>query len=237
MSFGTRLEHLKRFYRALDSLEQIVGGMRRLSACSGHMVWPERGMYFFTESGEMRAETGEGPRIVRVGTHALKIGATSTLWGRLRAHRGDSSGGGRHRTSIFRGHVGSALITREGIACPTWPIRRRNLAGRDTSAEGPVEHAVSKVIGDMRFLWLEIDDSPGPESLRGYVERNAIALLSNFHPTPLDPPSSSWLGRHCDRGKVRPSGLWNTNHVDDPYDPRFLGTLERLIDGMAVHAP
>ena len=80
----------------------------------------------------------------------------------------------------------------------------------------------------MPFLWLEIDDEPGPDSLRGYIERNAIALLSNYGKEPLDPPSGEWLGRLCDRERVRNSGLWNQNHVEERYDPAFLDTLERL---------
>ena len=32
----------------------------------------------------------------------------------------------------------------------------------------------------MPFLWLEVPDPPGPDSLRGYIERNAIVLLSNY---------------------------------------------------------
>ena len=51
------------------------------------------------------------------------------------------------------------------------------------------ECAVSKTIAAMRFLWLDIDDDPGEDSARGYVERNAIALLSNFGKEPIDPPS------------------------------------------------
>ena len=82
----------------------------------------------------------------------------------------------------------------------------------------------------MPFLWLGIDDETGPASLRGYIERNAIALLSNCRREPLDPPSSGWLGHHCDRERGRSSGLWNSNHVDEKYDPAFLGTLERLVN-------
>jgi len=41
----------------------------------------------------------------------------------------------------------------------------------------------------MPFLWLEIDDAPSAGSMRGFVERNAIALLSNLAKPPLDPPS------------------------------------------------
>jgi hypothetical protein len=67
--------------------------------------------------------------------------------------------------------------------------------------------------------------------LRGKIERNAIALLSNFNNPPLDPPSLHWLGRHCDRDRVRDSGLWNQNHVDESYDPVFLDNVERLVEG------
>ena len=38
----------------------------------------------------------------------------------------------------------------------------------------------------MSFLWLPIGDEPGPNSRRGYMERNAIALLSNYGKDPLD---------------------------------------------------
>ena len=79
------------------------------------------------------------------------------------------------------------------------------------------------------MLWLNIDDRPGPESLRGYVERNAIALLAGGDGTATDPPSEGWLGRYCPREKVRRSGLWNQRHVDDEYDPGFPPTFERLV--------
>ncbi len=81
----------------------------------------------------------------------------------------------------------------------------------------------------MPFIWLSVDDEPGPQSLRGFIERNAIALLSNYGKLPIDPPSDSWLGSYCTREKVRTSGLWNSNHVDESYDPAFPGTLASLV--------
>ena len=52
---------------------------------------------------ETRSGTGAGPRVVRIGTHGLKNGSRSTLWGRLSQHRGSSrSGLGNHRGSSFR---------------------------------------------------------------------------------------------------------------------------------------
>jgi hypothetical protein len=91
---------------------------------------------------------------------------------------------------------------------------------------------VSRVIGAMPFLWLAINDEPGAESLRGHIERNTIALLSNFGRKPLDPPSAGWLGHYCDRERVRKSGLWNSNHADERYDPAFISALEQLVTEM-----
>lgn len=224
--------HRKRFYDLLTGLEQTLGGARRLSQCDGRMGWPKRGVYFFREPEEDRCHTGSGPRIVRVGTHALKAGARANLWSRLSQHRGSKrSGGGNHRGSIFRLIVGTALIESKGHEYATWG--KGSSAPRDVRQnEHPLEQAVSKVIGEMPFLWLAVNDDPGPASLRGYIERNSIALLSNSDKESLDPPSRYWLGHFCNRERVRNSGLWNQNHVDGRYDPEFLDTLERLIHEM-----
>jgi hypothetical protein len=229
-----RREHLTRFYSILDLLEKHIGGVRTLADCSGRMGWPNRGTYFFRESGERRTETGNGPRIVRVGTHALKAGSGTKLWTRLSQHRGQTStGGGNHRGSIFRLIVGAALISRDGFNFPTWGDG--NTAARDVRlGERALECQVSHVIGQMPFLWLPIEDDAGPESLRGYIERNSIALLSNYNKPCLDPPSPGWLGHHSDRERVRKSGLWNQNHVDDNYHPAFLLKLEQLVSATAV---
>lgn len=230
----TRLHDLRRFYDLLDSLEEAIGGPRRLSECAGRMTWPRRGVYFFRESGEDRSDTGTGPRIVRVGTHALNAGSGTKLWGRLSQHRGQlRSGGGNHRGSIFRLIVGAALIERDGDTHVSWG--QGSSASRDVRLrEEPLEKVVSRIIGAMPFLWIEIDDEPGPESLRGYIERNSIALLSNFGKPSLDPPSPEWLGRSCLRPRVRQSGLWNQNHVEEEYDPTFLDRLEGLVTAMRV---
>jgi len=193
------------------------------------MRWPKRGIYFFMEEGEKRSDTGSGPRVVRIGTHALKVGSGTKLWTRLSQHRGqEKTGGGNHRGSIFRLLVGTALMARESWECPTWG--QGSTASIEVRAgELTLEREVSKVICAMPFLWLGIDDEPGATSLRGYIERNSIALLSNFSKKPLDGPSEEWLGRYCSRERVRKSGLWNSNHVEECYDPTFLHALEGLV--------
>ena len=209
-----------------------MGGARTLASCSGRLRWPKRGIYFFMERGEKRSDTGGGSRIVRIGTHALKEGSGTKLWTRLSQHRGqEKTGGGNHRGSIFRLIVGTAVMGQQGWECRTWG-EGSTASVEVRTREVPLEREVSKVIRAMPFLWLGIDDEPGANSLRGYIERNAIALLSNFGKEALDAPSAEWLGYYCNRERVRKSGLWNSNHVDERYDPAFLGTLERLVNEM-----
>jgi hypothetical protein len=224
-----RLSHLKRFYQLISRLEGRLGGARLLNDCHGRMVWPQRGVYFFYEDGEQRSDSGFGPRIVRVGTHALKLAGSTTLWNRLSQHRGPSStGSGNHRGSIFRLIVGAALMQQRGHSLETWGRGdRASLEVRQK--EEWLEKEVSKVIRNMRIVSLPVIDEPGPDSRRGYIERHSIALLSNYGKNSLDPPSNGWLGKFSDRKRVRASGLWNQEHVGEAYDPKFLDIPEDLI--------
>lgn len=235
-----RLADLERLYALLDRLKQRLGGTRLLARLGSSRDWPNRGVYFFFEPSEARKESGVGLRVVRVGTHALVAAGRSTLRQRLGQHRGSVSGGGNHRGSIFRRLVGQALLARGGLPpCNSWGVRED--AGKASAAlgidrmtlataEAPVEQAVSRYIAAMPFIWLAANDEPGPASLRGVIERNAIALLSNYERTPLDPASSDWLGHFSDRRLVRGSGLWNQHHVDMTHDPLFFNVFEKLVE-------
>ena len=225
-----RTNHLARFYSALERLESDVGGKRRLSHCDGRMDWPKRGVYFFFENGELRNSSGDGPRVVRVGTHAVTLGSKTSLWNRLSTHRGSArTGGGNHRGSIFRKLVGYALMIRHPeCTIETWG--EGDSAPADIrAAEFELEQGASAVIGKMPLLWLGVDDPPDPQSQRGYIERNAIALLSSYGKNAIDPPSENWLGNHSPREKVKLSGLWNQRHVEEDYDPGFLSVFEDFI--------
>lgn len=234
---NTRLADLDHFYDLLAQLDSTCGGKRRLDRSDARQGWPKRGVYFFFEDGELR-EDGVTPRVVRVGTHALRA-SRSTLWGRLVQHKGSRSGsmpgGGNHRGSIFRLHIGTALL-----AIGDWPDSVRNTWGVGSTANGevrrteyPLERAVSDRIGAMPFLWLDVDDQPSPQSDRGVIEVGAIELLSNLDRPSIDPSSKSWLGRSADRRLVRESGLWNVNHVQFAHDSAFLEILERHVVPLA----
>ncbi len=184
-----RLQDIRRFYVILDELARRCGPPKMLATCSGRLRWPVRGIYFFQEAGEERTDSGTGPRIVRVGTHALNAGSRTTLWNRLSQHRGQAkTGSGNHRGSIFRLLVGTALMDAQRHAVPTWG--QGSHASRDVrEKEVPFEQLVSRTIGAMPFVWLAVNDPPGRESDRDYIERHAIALLSNYGRPALDAPS------------------------------------------------
>jgi hypothetical protein len=84
---------------------------------------------------------------------------------------------------------------------------RERAAGENPAApdkaETALESAVSLYIGQMPFVVLAVDDEPGPRSARAFIERNSIALLSNYARPPIDPPSPAWLGRRCGRRGIR----------------------------------
>jgi len=225
-----RGEDLDRFYRIIATLREKCQGFRYLKECTRRSGWPGRGDYYFFEDHEFR-EDGSNLRVVRVGTHAVSANSRTTLWNRLHTHKGASGGDGNHRGSIFRKRVGEALL--QVRSYPTeigasWGIG--NSAPKNTRlAELPLERDVSTVIGLMPFLWLEVNDTPGAASDRAYLERNCIALLSNFGKEPIDRPSERWLGLDSPQETIRKSGLWNTNHVDDGYTPAFLDVFEKYV--------
>ncbi len=233
-----RLSDLRQLYSLMDRLICNQGGLIHLSALGSSI--PRRGVYFFFDDDQPRSDSGIGPRIVRVGTHALTAGSGSSLRQRLSQHRGKISGGGNHRGSIFRLLVGQALIASDSaIDCRSWGVKgdptKASIAlsierSELLAAEAPIETAVSHYISKLTFARLTIDDDPGPDSLRGFIERQSIALLSNFERPSLDPVKPSWLGLSSNRPLVVASGLWNQRHVTERHDPALLSTLAGLIE-------
>jgi len=222
----TRTKDVDRFYSLITELEERVGGKQKLGECTGYMDWPDRGVYFFFAPDEYRDEQ---QRLTRVGTHAVYSGSSTSLWDRLRTHRGAKrgtyEGGGNHRGSVFRKRVGEAIIERDGLheEYPEWGVG--SSTGREQRlTELEMERHVSDYIRDLPFLWVNVDDEPGPGSDRAYLEQNTIALLSNYERDSVD-PRKDWLGRYSWSTKIRESGLWNVDHVDEEYDPEFLDIL------------
>lgn len=230
----SRKADIDRLYELVDRLEEQVDGKETLSDCHGRMDWPERGIYLFFAPNETRAENDQ-LRITRIGTHAVSERSETSLWDRLITHRGTFSGkyadGGNHRGSVFRLRVGEALIERNDRheKYPEWGVGTS--AGSELR-EQELEHElrVSEYIRDLPLLWLKVNDEPSPESRRAYLERNLIALLSNYDRESIDSRDSSWLGKHSSSEAIRRSGLWNVDHVSEDYEPSFLHTFDNQIE-------
>lgn len=250
LSIGQQLQWLKasahernkpywvnQFYNLLSRLRDGLGGLPEFTSCHGKMPWPKRGLYFFFEPNEIRRDNANEPRVVRLGTHGVSQRSSSTLWKRLYTHRGGLDGSGNHRGSIFRLHVGAAIINRDSLqsAYPSWG-RGQHASPETRSQEAPLEKRVSKHIGRMQVAWLRIEDPPGPMSDRRFVEKNSIALLTSrmlIH----DQPSMNWLGRFSPHASIRNTGLWNVQDVNASFDPRFLEILSHYVEVTLGHRP
>ena len=214
----SRLEDLKRFYKLMNTLKKKkTGGRRRLGNCVG-------GAYFFFEKGEKRKDSGKGDRMVRVGE-------SNNLYERIYVkHRGPVDK--MVRGSVFRRWVHNALFLRDRETdFADFPdITDKNLAGMlkalNRCQQRRLAKASSEHMWPMDFLFVPIRR----EECRRYIEKNAIALLSEYNKKPIDPPSKGWLGRHSANERIKRSGLWNDKHVANAYDPEFLDRLEEYVD-------
>jgi len=235
MATALRERAIDSIYEVLGTLRDVNGGMHTLRECSGRMDWPDRGVYFFFSPETDPTDPPHEWRVTRVGTVGLREGSNNTLWTRLRRHRGpvggQYEGGGNHRGSVFRKHLGHALIDRynledeydtwgEGYATP--PELRRE--------EQYVEELVSSYIRDLPFIVLNVPDDTGPDSDRGYIESNTIGLLSNYADTGIDNRADHWLGHDSHRDEIADSGLWNVRHVGEDFDPSVVDTIQSYFE-------
>jgi hypothetical protein len=172
------------------------------------------GIYIFFERGELVNLGGQSfDRIVRIGTHK----GDSRFPGRIRQHYGNKNSlSGNKNGSVFRKHVGGALLRQKGPADP----RLKDWLTQDGPTFREVEENVSQTLRDnFTFSCFRVDTKED----RLCLERALIAQLAQY---PLGSACDSWLGRHADSGKIRQAGLWNTQQIDA--DPMTLEEFKRF---------
>lgn len=190
---------------------------------------PKQGVYFFFDDGEATKFSTAVPRLVRVGTHGVSAGSVATLRNRLRTHLGTRAGAGNHRASVFRLHVGRAIIERDGLQerYPNWG--KGQSAPKDiTALEAPLESKVSEYIGNLLVLFIPVLDTAGTGSMRATIERQFISMFTE-HLCAIEESSPNWLGRFSDKPTIRDSGLWNVRDVGSEYDLKFIPLLDGLL--------
>lgn len=219
-------------YRALKQLYLLISkardcGKTFLLGDLSKQTLPTRGVYVFLDPNEPNFNGASG-RVVRIGTHAVSNGSKSTLRSRLRNHFGLGDGSGNHRGSIFRLHVGRALLEKDGA------FDRLNSWGRGQDAPADVramerdhEIRVSNYLRALEVFILDIDDAPSKHSFRATVERQLIALCSEAL-QPIDRASEKWLGRHSPMEAIAQSGLWNLRDVGRKYEPESIGSVDEI---------
>jgi hypothetical protein len=180
---------------ACERIHKSIGDLAKLNDPDDILL--PSGIYFFYEEGETCSHFGN-QRIVRVGTH----GAKRTLKRRLIDHYG-----GNREGSIFRKHLGTALLQRSGASndqIKGWMRRRKGYDLWKTFDK--IEREVDEVIRKNFFFRVILVDNVQERKL---FEKNLINTISVC---PICRPSRDWLGNAWGE-KVRKSGLWNSNHV------------------------
>lgn len=216
------------FCDLISNLNHKQKGGFFLKNCTGKQQWVQKGLYIFLSKNHHFKTM---PRVTRVGTHAVSDGSKTTLWKRLSQHKGNANdGAGNHRGSIFRLLVGQALIARDGLVYEHWG-KGSNAPRNIRESEKYLEQYVSKEIGEMPFLFIEINDEASKNSMRSYIEKNSIGLVSAYNlANGFDEPD--WLGLYSNRERVRNSGMWNNNYVGEGYEAEFLDVLDEFIETM-----
>jgi hypothetical protein len=165
------------------------------------------GLYFFFEAGEENAH-GQ-PRITRIGNHPR---VQHRLVGRLQDHYKtvrDAKNG-----SVFRRYLGGALLRRDGREPCLQPApghghwEHGNLHECDQYAAYETR-VTERLRSSFSFTCVEVKD----QVLRNRLERRLIASVAQCSTCR---PSEGWLGLDAYPGRVRTSGLWNSDHVDGP---------------------
>ncbi len=187
--------------RELDSksiLEQLYQTLDKLPLFDHSYdpkALPENGIYFFFEEGEKCQINGKvWNRIVRIGTH----NADNRFRDRIRNHYK-----GNKNSSVFRTHVGSAIIQKNKISA----IDVTDWMKHMTPTNKDIEKLIDIVFkNEFKFRCVSVPT----KKERLYLEEGVIALLSNseLKSTP------NWLGNYAAKQEIRNSYLWNIQHVN-----------------------
>jgi hypothetical protein len=175
-------------------VHKLVNGLKSFQGSSEEL--PLNGIYFFFEDGESCEKDGAKlERIVRVGTHREQGNFRRRIWYH---YNGNKNG------SVFRKHLGGALIARDDPS----DKRLSQWLAQDTPTYPEIEELVSRILRNrFHFRYVIVDD---PDE-RLQLEECLIATLAGCQSCK---PSSNWLGRYAKDEKIRLSGLWNSQHVD-----------------------
>lgn len=211
-----RLDFLNQFYASLTVLRDKVQGYHYLHNPINNS-FKTKGVYFFFYENIFR-EDGHALKVMRVGKASKD---------RLGNHRGNIvDGGGSHRGSVFRQHIGKKLINRDDLhhLYPNWGA---DINHQLNLPEYQHEVTVSQYIRALPFLFVKVSN---PENIK-LIEHRSIEHLSNANPNSIIDPliNNDWLGCSGDPDAISQSHLWNVHHVHN-YQPNNHQRYSELIE-------
>ena len=177
----------------VPEIYSVLKRLPRFNYFTDMRLLPDNGIYFFFEVGE--SNTDGLDRLVRIGTHR----SDRRLKKRISQHYR-----GNRKSSVFRKHLGGAIINRE---CPDI-VRLEKWLNKDGEAADGLETRVSEILKqDFYFTYIEVEEAE--ERLE--LEEGLIALFAG---DALEKASGDWLGNDAASDKIRNSSLWNSEHTE-----------------------
>lgn len=168
---------------------------------------PPDGIYILFEKGE----TGHGQdRIVRIGTHTGAHRLPARLLEHFIVENKDRS--------IFRKHIGRAILTRDKdpfLKQWEWDLtpsanRRKYSSTLNLKRQSETEKRVSQYIRDnLSFVILPVKG----KEIRLALEAGLIGEISSCTECG---PSDFWLGKYAPDKRIQKSGLWQIQKVFGP---------------------
>lgn len=167
---------------------------------------PENGIYIIFEKGEL---FDSFDRIVRVGTHT----GDKQLRSRLNQHFVKEN----KNRSIFRKNIGRCLLNKDQSSYQSlWELditskaeKEKNLKLLDLDFEKKTEKRISDYIqNNLSFCVFQIDT----KEQRLFWESKIVSTLAKSNELK---PSTNWLGNSSTKEKIKESGLWQVNELNN----------------------
>jgi hypothetical protein len=190
------------YEEACTKLHQVLNSLSRYTFPQLSEELPSDGVSFLFESGQ---EGHGGERIVYIGSHT----GEGKLASRLREHVSLNKD-----RSIFRKHLGRAMLQRDGdpylaiwnLDFTTKKTREDHGHRIESGKQEAIEEAVSKYI-ETNFTVSVLPRCDSNEARR--LKELCVGTVSSCS---LCSPSFNWLGKHADP-RIAQSGLWQIQNL------------------------
>ncbi|MGL4987545.1 MAG: hypothetical protein ACRC5H_10485 [Treponemataceae bacterium] len=187
-------------------IHELCSKHRRLSFPFKKQDIPNNGIYIIFEKGET---FGEFDRIVRVGTHT----GENQLYSRLLQHFVKEN----KNRSIFRKNIGRCFLNRlQDPYLKLWDLDTTSKADKDNNLklldldyEKEIEQKITTYIQEnLSFCVFQVET----KAQRLFWESKIVSTLAKSKELK---PSIDWLGNYSTKEKIRESGLWQVNELNN----------------------